>query len=428
MKINKEKLQRQEKVLAKWKANKCIGVLEACTGFGKTFVAVLAIKEMNQRFTQRTTLVVVPTLYLKSQWESEIVNHNLKNISVMVVNSAVKLDRQCDLLVLDEIHNYGSLEFIKAFSKIKYSFLLGLTATMERSDERHHLISEYAPVIDQITLVEALANGYVSKFAVYNIGIELSGDDLVHYQKLNDQFHRYFAWFSHDFKSAMRALKNNSHCEQLAFRLGKTSVEIKSYAVQFMRNVQARKKFIYSHKGKLTLAKEIIEHLNVKTLTFSETVDFADSLSDSLQEGTSFSYHSKVHKKVKAEKLASFNTADSTLMTINTARALDEGFNVEGVELALICSGTSSSRQDLQRTGRAIRFQEGKRGLIINLYLKDTQDEKWLRARQSKATNVNWVNSLEDIFNESTPNLFKAVNSAKPVHVLRSDRGNSIPN
>ena len=58
---------------------------------------------------------------------------------------------------------------------------------------------------------------------------------------------------------------------------------------------------------------------------------------------------------------------------------------------------TSTSRQDLQRTGRAIRFAPGKTGLIVNLYIKDTQDEKWLRNRQKKTINATHVDSIKQI-------------------------------
>jgi superfamily II DNA or RNA helicase len=70
---------------------------------------------------------------------------------------------------------------------------------------------------------------------------------------------------------------------------------------------------------------------------------------------------------------------------------------VKGIDLAIISSGTSSTRQDLQRTGRAIRYQEGKTAVIINIYIKDTQDERWLRARQKKSTNIIHVNSIQEI-------------------------------
>ena len=99
--------------------------------------------------------------------------------------------------------------------------------------------------------------------------------------------------------------------------------------------------------------------------------------------------------KIKA--IEHFNDDRSDIKVISTARALDEGFDIQDVTLAIICSGTSTSRQDLQRTGRAIRWAPGKTGLIVNLYIRDSQDEKWLKARQKKTVNTISVSSIDDI-------------------------------
>ena len=45
MKIDKTRLIRQQKTIDIWKANGYKGTLEAVTGFGKTYVACLIIKQ-----------------------------------------------------------------------------------------------------------------------------------------------------------------------------------------------------------------------------------------------------------------------------------------------------------------------------------------------------------------------------------------------
>jgi superfamily II DNA or RNA helicase len=99
----------------------------------------------------------------------------------------------------------------------------------------------------------------------------------------------------------------------------------------------------------------------------------------------------------KQMAIENFKDPRSDIKVISTARALDEGFDIQGVSMAIVCSGTSTSRQDLQRTGRAIRWAPGKTGLMINLYIADTQDEKWLRQRQKKTINATHVNSVKEI-------------------------------
>ena len=45
--------------------------------------------------------------------------------------------------------------------------------------------------------------------------------------------------------------------------------------------------------------------------------------------------------------------------------------------------------------------------MIINLYLKDTQDEKWLKKRQSKSANVQWVHSIPELLTKCNDSLLR---------------------
>ena len=72
MKIDKTRLLRQMKTIDIWKANGYKGTLEAVTGFGKTYVACLIIKQMNDRVPEASTTVIVPTRYLRDQWVDRI--------------------------------------------------------------------------------------------------------------------------------------------------------------------------------------------------------------------------------------------------------------------------------------------------------------------------------------------------------------------
>lgn len=397
MKINEKKLKRQNQIIDKWVKNKGKGTLEAVTGFGKTFVALLTIQRMNERHPDRTTLVIVPTLYLQSQWIQEVDSFNLKNVDVLVINTAVKANRKADLLVLDEIHNYASQEFIKIFEVTQCKFIFGLTATIDRKDSRDALLRMHCPVIDTVTIDEALAEGYVSDFTVFNLGIEMSAEDKKLYDKMNKDFHFNFAQFNHDFNAAMSCLSNPEYRNMYANMYKKDPQDLMVYALNFNRNMSKRKKFLYFAQSKLDMVRQLLQEFDdKKAITFSEGVEFAEKLQKSMPN-SSVDYHSKMPKGVKSRNLRLFNDEKCDVNVIHTAKALDEGFDVRGIDLAIISSGTSSTRQDLQRTGRAIRYQEGKHAVIINVYIKDTQDERWLKARQKKSTNIIHVNSIEEI-------------------------------
>lgn len=396
MNINSKKLARQKSILRKWVGNGCRGTLEACTGFGKTYTAVIAIQKTNEQYPDKTTLVVVPTKYLKTQWEAQINEHGLEHVSVVVVNTGIKRKRTCDFLILDEIHNYASAVFSQVFSVITYQWVLGLTATLERNDGQDHVIREHAPVIDKVSLVEALKEGYVSDFKTYNVPLIMSEEDREQYKTLSDDFNYYFSKFGHDFGQAMHCLKSDPARRNVAKRFNVTEEQVRIWAIQFNRNLAMRKKFLYTYPPKIKAASTIVHALDLKTITFSESIVFADSLTKVTQPWSS-SYNSKMPKYKRAQALKDFQDDKSDVRVINTAKALDEGFDVPGVEMALICSGSSSERQNIQRTGRAIRFQEGKTGYIVNLYVKNTQDEKWLRSRQKSSVNIIGLQDVNDL-------------------------------
>jgi superfamily II DNA or RNA helicase len=87
---------------------------------------------------------------------------------------------------------------------------------------------------------------------------------------------------------------------------------------------------------------------------------------------------------------------------LSTAKALDEGFDIEGIELGIIASYTSSSRQNIQRTGRAIRYLRGKFAVVVNLYIKDTQEKTWLKRALDDELAV-YVDSVDDINRLTVP-------------------------
>ena len=396
MKLDLNKLKRQRKSIDVWKSSGYKGTVEAVTGFGKTFVACLIIQDMNKTLPDNSTLVIVPTRYLLDQWKERITEMELQNVNVMVINTGVKSTRITDLLILDEIHNYASDVFKTIFTNTTYSYILGLTATLERKDKKHYLIEQECPVIDTISMKESLAMGYVSDFKVFNLALDLNDKERERYENLHDNFNKYFKWFDFNFQAAMKCLTDSVFRAHYAQKTGYDPNGILTAAVQWTKNMRIRKTFLYNHPIKIEAAKELINTFDVPTITFSESVKFADELTKECYPWA-VSYHSKKGKFVKLKAIEDFNDPKSDIKVISTARALDEGFDIQDVSMAIVCSGTSTSRQDLQRTGRAIRWAPGKTGLIINLYIRDTQDEKWLRARQKKTINTTHVNSIIEL-------------------------------
>jgi superfamily II DNA or RNA helicase len=130
-------------------------------------------------------------------------------------------------------------------------------------------------------------------------------------------------------------------------------------------------------------------------ICFSESVDFTQQLCDEIGE-KAVSYHSKNGVKANREALRKFMDKRTKVNCICTAKSMDEGFDAPDADMAIICSRTSKRIQNGQRSGRICRAKEGKKAYVINLYVKNSQDEVWLR-KASKGTQCLWLDDLEQL-------------------------------
>ena len=69
----------------------------------------------------------------------------------------------------NEVHRCLAETLIRVFSVVKYKMLLCLTATLVRVDGMHNYLLQFCPVVDTITMEEAVNNGWISTFKEYKI-------------------------------------------------------------------------------------------------------------------------------------------------------------------------------------------------------------------------------------------------------------------
>jgi superfamily II DNA or RNA helicase len=430
MKLDPKKTLRQQQFIDKWVGNNARGSLEACTGFGKSYVGVMAGRLCNERHADAEIHIVVPSKYLKDKWTVDIIQQDLKKVKVFVVNTYVKEYRECALLILDEIHNYAAHTFRKIFDICKYNWILGLTATMERQDGNHDLLTQRAPILDTISLIEAEKEGFVAKHSIYNLAIGLNEQDQEEYKKIDDTFKSKFKKFNFDFELAMcmgigHGTRKKIHNSDIMGANGvwRTGAEWRKWYCELMNGdstdeedpyhpktlqkdanlwgwaMRERKKFIYTAETKLNVALDIIHRFpDKKIITFAQEIDFVDKLTEELRKRgiRARAYHSKVGgKKVKRETLDLFNKGRITVL--NTAKALDEGFDVKDIDMSIQLSYTSTKRQNIQRAGRTVRYKEGKSAIIVNVYLKGTQEERWLANKQKGQKPAIRIDKVEEI-------------------------------
>lgn len=374
-----DRTERQKLGVQKWVDNKLKGSFVYCTGFGKTRTAMMCIKRFLAKNPGRRILIVVPSDNLKTQWISQLAEQGIfANCEVQIINTVVRHEWECDFLILDECHKYASDLFGQVFQKVKYSIILGLTATMERLDGKDSYIKQYCPVVDKITISEATANGWLSPYREYKVLIEV---DLTEYRKLNQEFYEHFSFFENNFTLAMSCVTDWKVRNEVARRrcssddpdlLKSVTKQVLIHAMGFNRTLQARKQFIYSHPRKVELTNLILEHRqDKKCITFSPTIKIAEQIAYGQV------LHSKQKKSAREDVLETFIGLKSGVL--NTSKSLDEGTDIPDLSVAVILSNTSSSTQKTQRLGRVIRKAENKVAEIFTLVIKGTVEEEWFR-------------------------------------------------
>lgn len=399
--------EKQEECRKKWIKNKCIGTLVQPTGCGKTITALKCLKSVLSKYTTLKVLIVVPTDNLKIQWQSQLDNWDLLfNSNVEIINTVIKHNWDIDILVLDEIHRYASNCFQEVFNKVKYKYILGLTATLERLDGKHVLIEKYCPVIDEILQQEALINNWISPFTEYQVLLDV--DDISYYKKLNGEFVPHLEFFGFDFNLAMSMIGKTGYLNRIKYRdflyKGNSKTEksnvlknITIHATGLIRVLQARKSFINNHPKKLEIARKIIEaYKDRKIITFSNSIKMAESI------GIGKVYTGKKSKSKSRTTLEEFNSLETGV--INSSKKLVEGADIKGLSVAIMLGINSSETRATQSRGRVIRFSPDKHALIFNLVINNTVETEWMK---NSHKNSNYItideNGLNSVLEGKVP-------------------------
>ena len=386
-KLIKVKDEEQRKAINAWANNKFTGSIIAGTGFGKSRCGVIAVGKSLDTNTDAKGLVLVPTNQLQEQFKEEFIKwgyeHILDRVDILCYASAYKIENEhYHIVVCDEIHLGLSPEYRKFFENNTWDRLLCMTATLPEEFEYKEILFGLAPTVYKISLDKCVELGLVSPYQIICIPVELTTVEEQEYKKANNTFvyAKYCLGQFDAFDRAKHIMGSGKHTASNAD---------KAAAAQFYRSIRARKAVVDHADNKIAwLQKIVIKNIGEKILVFGGSNEFTNRLADATETFSSI-YHSGRTKKQKEKALADFRSGDKPVLC--STKALNQGFDVADATMAVICGLTSKALTMIQRVGRIIRYQEDKIGKIYVLYVKDSQEEKWLKSSVRKLDNVTWL-------------------------------------
>lgn len=384
----KVKDEEQKKALNSWAKRGFVGSIIAGTGWGKSRAGVLAVSKTLSSSDTGQALVLVPTTQLQKQFEEEFIKWGheaiLNRVEIICYQSAYKFKKKhYSIVVCDEVHMGLSPEYRKFFENNSYDKLLCMTATLPEELEYQQHLQGLAPTAYTITLDECVELGLVSPYNIICVPVTLTAGEQVEYKKINNRFVYWKMKLGMDaFTTAKYILanKNANNADRQA-------------ATQFYKAIRDRKKVVDFASSKLKALQEIVKkNTDKKILVFGGANAFTDQLCDAVQP-FAMAYHSK--KTAKQKKLALESFKKGKINVLCSTKALNQGFDVPDASVGVICGLTSKGLTMIQRVGRLIRFQKGKQGQVIVLYVKDSQEEKWLQNSVKSLKNIKWIKNVK---------------------------------
>ena len=354
--------ETQNKVMEEWNKTKR-GVIQLPTAFGKTIIALEILKNPEYKMICITT----NTLHLIEQWKQELQKNDLLKNRVVVVQTIQSLyklkNQEFDILIWDEGHRSISNKWWDFIKNNKFKYILILTATLQRDDKRHLLLKELnINVIADNSYNKGIQEKLVSDFLIINKSINLNQNEQETYERINDFIRNNYSKFNYDFYEVKKQIFRNSTAQEL------------------FSCFQKRKEILNNAHNKIDETYNILQTEKfTKAIVFCEYIPFAEKIYNFLKFNNLevCLYHSQQKNRQKILE----NFKDNYYNVIIAVHCLDEGINIPEADLGIIVSASSQQRQSVQRTGRLLRYQEGKTAKIYNLYCINTKEEEWVKER-----------------------------------------------
>lgn len=367
----------QQQAIDEWRRAQRCGVVILPTGAGKSLVAQLAIAQ-----TQRSSLIVVPTIDLMNQWydlllscfqaEVGLIGGGYFEVGALTVTTYAsafrfmeRLGDKFGLIIFDECHHLPSSVYRYAAEMSIAPFRLGLTATPERADGADTMLELLIGPIIYRREAHEMAGTYLADYSVERINVRLSPQERAFYEQERAIFRRFLSDKGINLSSlygwqmfiAASARSEQGRRAMLAYR--------------------ESKRVALGTDAKLHVLGQLLErHRRDRMLIFTAENAMVYRISQQ------FFIPAITHEtgiKERRQWLEAFNKGE--VLALATSKVLNEGVNIPEASVAVVLSGSGSTREHIQRLGRILRKQPDKEAILYEVVTTDTTEEHISRRR-----------------------------------------------
>jgi superfamily II DNA or RNA helicase len=357
----------QAAAIASWEISGRRGIIALPTGSGKTRASIAAIARSRLR-----TLILVPTRVLLAQW-SKILGEAAREpvgeygdgsrserpITVATFASALlhmeTLGNRFDLLVVDEVHHFGSGAGDEALEMCTATARLGLSATPPNDESRRaRLDALIGPEVYRVS-IEALAGTYLASFQLITISVGLTPAERQAYDAEVSVFRPVCRAF---FEAAPGA-----SWADFVTAASRSDEGRRALAAWRRSRVIVR----YAGEKRSIVHDLLLKHSDSRILVFAADNDTAYAVAKAhlVQPITC-----DIGLRERTQALQRFSSGELRILV--SARVLNEGIDVPAADIAIVVGGSQGSREYIQRVGRVLRPSEGKRAIVYDLVTRNT--------------------------------------------------------
>jgi len=366
----------QSAALDAWRLASRRGVVVLPTGSGKTRVAVAAIAA-----ERASALCLVPTRVLLEQWRAVLTEElgeaigcfgdgerTIRPVTVATFESAwrhmASLGNRFELLVVDEAHHFGTGQRDEALEMSAAPLRLGLTATPPEGSAAERLTALVGPQVFALGIGD-LTGLWLADFELIERRLGLTPPERTEYELHQRAFRR-----AHDYFVDLAPGASWADFTSWASR----TPEGRAALVGWRR---ARGVLSMTEAKSAAIGRLLDRHRDGRVLIFTSDQPAAYRVA---REHLVMPITADITRTERERALTAFR--EGSIRALASARVLNEGLDVPAANVGIVCGGALGRREHVQRIGRLLRPEPGKRALVYELVTRDTVEVAQARRKR----------------------------------------------